>query len=476
MGDAHRLVLWALLIGALSLLMTYIQGPASSQLSITSPQLTAASDDTDAIEVVIWAHGNPEEHWIVDGPLKVGPQVTDVKIKVTGIYYADNTDSFIERFEQAATVGQAPDIVVAGVRELRLWARAGYLTPFDTCRSKYAEFDDVIDRLWDTANWQGQTWGVPLEVRLTLLFFNKTKLKEIGWSEEEIAALPDKIKRGEFTQDDLLATAKVAIAKGVVEPGFGYWYRPSSDRYILHPYLAYGGRLYDPARDKLVINVEALVQWYTFQRRLVTERLIPDRLFDSTWQVGATSRGIYHDTVAHGRVLFWSGMTSFWGAWARQYAANLGGDAYLYDFVGYALYPSANKGQPGLTDASEVFYAITSAQASGRRHQDAACALLAKTTTPEINTLNAIENMTPGVLKSQVNDATYRQYPLLTETRYMLNYARSVPHPMNNLYRDILVEFMLKAETGDMLPVEAAAAAINQLQYQLGEAILVESR
>lgn len=232
--------------------------------------------------------------------------------------------------------------------------------------------------------------------------------------------------------------------------------------------------MYDPARDKLVIEMEPLVEWYTFQRQLVTEGVTPDHLYDSTWQVGATGRGIYHDTVAHGRVLFWSGKISFWHGWAKQYAVNLGGDTYLYDFVGYALYPSAIKGQPGFTDTAVNFYAITSPRASGREHQNAACALLAKAMTPEINSLNTTTSMTLGVLKSQVRDANYSQHPLLIETRYMLDYARYYPHPLFNLYRDTLLKFMLQAENGDLPPGEAAAAAIDQLQHQLGEAIIIE--
>jgi maltose-binding protein MalE len=244
--------------------------------------------------------------------------------------------------------------------------------------------------------------------------------------------------------------------------------------YLIHPYLAYGGRTYDSARDKLVVETQPLVQWYTFQRQLVREEITPDHLYDSTWQVGATGRGIYHDTVAHGRVLFWSGKSSFWHGWAKQYAVHSGGDTYLYDFVSYALYPSAIKGQPGFTDTFVNFYAITSPRASGREHQDAACALLAKATTPEINTLNAITGMTLGVLTSQQHNSNYNQHPLLIETRYMLNYTRYNPHAMFNLYRDTLLKFMLQAENGDLPPDEAAAAAIDQLQHQLGDDLIVK--
>lgn len=441
----------------------------------TTTNSPASTGQANVIELAIWASGSPEGHWRIDGPLKAVTQVTEFKLKVTGRYFSELGEKQ-QQFVAAAQLGQAPpDIIEASSEEIRTWAEAGYLMPFDFCRSKYPQFDDVIDRAWEVGIWHNHTWGVPFEFRPASLFFNKSKLKEIGWSDEDIAALPGKIKRGEFTQDDLLTTAQTAVAQGVVEPGFGYWYRPAMDRYLIQPYLAYGGRTYDAADNKLVINREALLQWYTFQRRLITAGVTPDHLFDSEWQ-GTIGRGIYYDTIAYGRVLFWSGQTSFWTTWAEQYAANLGGDAYLDDFVGYALYPSARRGQPGLTDSGVSFYTITSPQASGRRQQEAACALLAKTITPEINSLHPISDKALGILKSQVNYPDYKQYPILVETRYMLEYARYLPHSLANSYRQALLKFMLEAENGRLTPAEAAVAAIDQLRRELRDEIIVEDR
>ena len=44
--------------------------------------------------------------------------------------------------------------------------------------------------------------------------------------EYQIEALPERIRSGEFTLQDLLETAREAVDKGVVEEGFGFWHRP----------------------------------------------------------------------------------------------------------------------------------------------------------------------------------------------------------------------------------------------------------
>ena len=187
-----------------------------------------------------------------------------------------------------------------------------------TCKDKYPEFDDVIDSLWDAPTWQGKVWAVPQDTEARPMFYNKTKLKELGWSDAEIDALPDKIMKGEFTLDDLIATAKEAIEKGVVEPGNGYWHRPQPGGDQFQYYFSYGGRWYDQDEDKLVVTKSALRDWYAFQRRVVEEGITPENFTGTDWS-------IWHDTVSHGNILFWNGGVWQWADWATNYVADWAG-------------------------------------------------------------------------------------------------------------------------------------------------------
>ncbi len=431
-------------------------------------QKEEATPAPEKVTLEVWAEANNVEHWRADGPAKAAAMVKDYNIEVIPVNDDAGWGDYKKKFTLAADAGEAPEIVVSGHEDIPVWGNAGYIVPFDDCRAKYPEFNDVIDSLWNATMWQGKSWGVPQDTEARPMFFNKKKLKEMGWSDEEIAALPDKIKNGEFTLDDMIATAKEAIEKGVVEPGYGYWHRPRKGGDFIQYYAAYGGRLYDPDQDKLVVNQEALKNWYAFQRRIVEEGITPENYIGTEWS-------IWHDTVSHGKALFWNGGIWQWADWATNYVADLGGEDYLFEFVGYALQPSGIKGKPGVTLSHPLVYMITSEKASGSKNQDAACALLAKTTTPEINTLHAVGSTHLGILKSQADYPEYKNNKFLSDVLYMLDYNFYQPnHVMYGPYFDIVWDYMVKAENGEMSPEDAAKAAVEQLQAELGDQVIVE--
>ena len=433
---------------------------------VTSP------GDHAGIEIEIWALAPRYNRWRVDGPAQAAALVTDFKIRPIGIKHSVLAERFVPSFVSAAQAGEASDITVTGSGDIPALVSAGYIAPFDECRAKYPEFDDVRDNLWELVTWEGKLWGVPLDIEVKPLYFSKTRLRELGWSDEQIAALPERIRIGDFTLDDMLDAARQAIDNGIVDPGLGYW--PSFDKSgdFFHLYAAYGGRTYDPAAGRPVVVKDALEQAYEFQRRLIQERITLDKLYLATDASSWTTRLIWRDTVFHERVLFWNSGPWVWSQWADAYTADRSVQADQLERVGYALQPSGIRGRPGHTRAEVSLYVMTSEQASGRTHQAAACALLAKTLTPGINALNAIESGLLGVLKSQADHPAFTQDRRLSEQRYMLDYIWREPWP--DAYWKILTDFNLQVESGALSPADAAAAAIEQIQRELGDALIVE--
>jgi inositol-phosphate transport system substrate-binding protein len=300
------------------------------------------------------------------------------------------------------------------------------------------------------------------------MFFNKVLLKELGWSDAEIDGLPDKIKNGDFTLDDMIATAKEAVDKGVVEEGHGYWHRPRKGGDYVQYYFQHGGRLYDPDEDKLVVTKQALIDWYAFQRRVVEEGITPENYIGTEW-------AIWHDTVTHDGALFWNGGIWQWSDWRKNYVADLGGEDYLFEHVGYALQPSGKAGVAAGQLSHPLVYMITSESASGKKNQELACAVLAKTTTAEINTLHAVGSAHLGIVKAQANYPDYTADKLLTETLYMLDHNYYQPnHVMYGVYYDIVWDALVKAENGDLSPEAAADEAIKLLEVEVGDQLIVE--
>ncbi|MEE9616044.1 MAG: extracellular solute-binding protein, partial [Anaerolineae bacterium] len=142
----------------------------------------------------------------------------------------DNADwgDYKTEFELASDAGKATDIVCSGHEHIGDWGPAGYLVDVTDMLGDYPEFDDVIDALWVSTEWNGKRWGVPQDAEARPMFYNKTLLAELGWSDADIESLPDRIMSGEFTWEDMFDTAEEAVTAGVVAEGNGWWHRPKN--------------------------------------------------------------------------------------------------------------------------------------------------------------------------------------------------------------------------------------------------------
>ena len=57
--------------------------------------------------------------------------------------------------------------------------------------------------LWQSVSYKGARYGVPQDSEVRMFFLNNDKLRKMGMSDKEIAALPAKVDAGEFTPYDL---------------------------------------------------------------------------------------------------------------------------------------------------------------------------------------------------------------------------------------------------------------------------------
>ncbi|RKX82906.1 MAG: twin-arginine translocation pathway signal protein, partial [Spirochaetes bacterium] len=196
------------------------------------------SDGPKEITLRIWTKAGATEEWRGKAAIEAAKELNKelesegLVIKVEAVQETAGWGDFNKKFTMAAEAGKAPDILCTGHENIAVYGTTGYIVPIaDSVKEIKAmapEFDDVIEGLWDMTSWRGQIWGVPQDTEARPMFFSKTKLKDLGWSDAKIAALPDEIAKGNFTLDDMIATGKEAIAKGVVEPGYGFWSRPKS--------------------------------------------------------------------------------------------------------------------------------------------------------------------------------------------------------------------------------------------------------
>lgn len=370
----------------------------------------------------------------------------------------------VTEYTLAFDAGEAPDIWLTGHEFIGAQAEAGRLIPLDDMLGDYPEFANVVDKLWDSVEYKGQIWGIPQDAEARPLYWSKPLLKELGWSDGEIEGLPEAIKKGEFTLYDMLETAKEAVDKGIVEEGMGFWHRPKNGPDFTAFLYDYGGETIDPDTGKLVFEKDVWLKYYQFfydaaQTYKVTEVL------------GVGWGDTWHPSVSGGKVLFWVGGTWQWAEWAELYVKDLGGEAWLFENVGLGLTPAAEKGGDPVTLTHPLVYLISSQS----EHPDIALALVAKLTTDEANTRHAVNSTHLGILKSQADYEPYTENRLLSEALYMLDYTTYLPNNPNwGPYSTITYEALAAVEAGDFTAEEAVAFAVDALQTELGDEVIIK--
>jgi inositol-phosphate transport system substrate-binding protein len=241
-------------------------------------------------------------------------------------------------------------------------------------------------------------------------------------------------------------------------------------------YIAYGGRLYDEDSARLVVTRSALLEWFRFQRRVITSGVTPATLM-------GTAKRIWHDNVAHHNVLFWSDGCWAWGDWIENY---LEGDAAATfpERTGYALMPSGIRGRSGSTLSHPMVYMVTKSSVSGKKHQEPAQRLLAHMTTPKRAMRHAVESAHLSIMRNSSYDppegpqsdrAMAEQRRFLRSVSYMLDHNYYLPNsPYYSQYFEIVWENMLATTLSKRSPERAAELAIAELRTELGDALLVE--
>jgi inositol-phosphate transport system substrate-binding protein len=440
---------------------------------LSAPALgcTRGSDRTE-VELRAWSQVTPIiDVWRTRALRAAVPSVEDFAIELATQDVAAQWPDYLNRVTLAASAGNAPHIVVAGHELSAQWAAAGWVVPLDDCRAKHDELDALFPALWEAVDFNGKRWGVPFEPEARPMFFHEGKLRELGWSQQEVDELPERLRSGTFTLDDLVHTSRLAIDKRVVPKGFAYWHRPQPGYDFLQYYVAYGGKLYDDGSKKLVVRRGPLAEFYAFQRRVVEEELTPRNFIPTDWDV-------WHTTVANGKTLFWNGGIWMWAEWKAKYIGGKG-DPFLESFVGYGLQPTGVKGQPGRTLSRPIAYFVTSNRASGAsdREIEAACALLAKSMDERTRTREALGSAHLAWLEPQLRSPAYRRDRFLSSVTYMIQEGRAffVPNDANfPQYNTIVYDGMLQAAQGEISPATAADSAIARMKLELRDAVIVE--
>ncbi|MCK4419764.1 hypothetical protein KAV79_08150 [Candidatus Aerophobetes bacterium] len=435
------------------------------------------------VKLTAWVAGGPTAiDWFCDQLEEGAKFVTeelaaegkDITIVIESSQYPDDWAEHFKKYLLACDAGEGPDIYNMVSENMAVLANSGYVVPFGDSVAEVCKLDpalkNVRDKMWDVARWHGKIWSVPYYCSMRGLWWYKPKLKAIGWSDKEIEALPEKIQKGEFIIEDMVAAAKKALDMGVIKKGFGFYHRPWRGANHHMFYLAYGGELYDEKTNKFIFSKDAYLKWYQFVDNNVNLGLTGKMQMVLDW-------GIWLDQTSHGEAIFWHHGLWDWNNWAITYVKDLGGEDYLFKNLGYTIIPSAIRGKPEYANslANYGLWFVSSEEASGRKKEytELVQRVIAKTQLPEINRGVGVTSAI-GSCKLLDDDPEFQKnYKFLAEAGYYGDYAWNEPVDAQwGVYLDITYRNMLDVEQRKKTPEEAVEDAITLLKYELPDKVI----
>lgn len=183
-------------------------------MTLISAQAMAFKEDT----LVIWMGGERGQA----GWKKLGQQFEkEFGVKVV----IEEPDPLTDKFVQAASTGDGPDLVFWAHDRFGEWANSGLIAPV---RPSKALKDGVSDFAWDAVAMNGKTWGYPIFVESVALLYNKKLLPTPPASFEEIAKglkLPKKASPILWDYNNAYFTFPLLMANG------GYAFEKNGTRY-----------------------------------------------------------------------------------------------------------------------------------------------------------------------------------------------------------------------------------------------------
>lgn len=383
------------------------------------------------------------------------------QIRVEGFFDTTAWDPFLRRVLLAFQSGDPPDIVQASAALAPTWSTAGFLAPLDEYIPRHRQFSDVVPSLWTAMRYGGKTWGIPQDTEARPLYFNKTLLKRLGWTDAQIAELPKRIERGDFTWDDVMTTAREARQRNIVEAGKGYYHRPVQGPDWVQWYRSFGGRDFDPQSGKLVFNKAAALRYYRWLRAGVDGGVIERDRLNGDWNR-------FFQPIADGRVLFFSGGTWNWAEMEQQWVGTKGGEQWLFENLGFAPHPSYQKGGKPITLSNPQAYFLSAKS----QNKEIVMRLLAYTTVPDLDAKHAIGSAHLPVLRRTAELVRDR---FLKEVSYLLNYTTFLPpHPDLPKWQDAFFRGISAVESLSATPEQAVEVVAAEMQRTIGDKIIVE--
>ena len=365
---------------------------------------------------------------------------------------------------KAFAVDKGPDIFVLAHEWTGAFAEAGYAMNLEDHIGKNPElYGDIIGPLWQSVSYKGARYGVPQDSEVRMFFLNNDKLRKLGKTDKEIAALPQKVDTGEFTEYDLCDLAGQAVQKGVVK--YGILHRPNAGPDFQMLTETFGLEAYDKSSAKLQVSKAALKDFYTWVKYCVDKKAFSSNNTAMSW-----------DAIEQAAMGGEEALVFFHGVWRvtdQMKALKLAGkDAYFKKFT-WINAPAGKKGGQPANLSHPIAYAVSAKS----KNKELAAYIVALASQPVPNMHHAVTtNHTPINYGEQSMPEVVEKGWALVSATPMLKYASFMPnHPKIGQYNAIIFKGIQGIETGRLTAQAATDFVVGELENELGKDVVIRN-
>lgn len=294
-----------------------------------------------------------------------------------------------------------------------------------------------------------------------MFFYNKNLLRQAGYDEAFIDALPNRALTGDLTMDELLDIAKQVVDQTDAE--YGILHRPSIGPDYLMVFQTYGNSFVDRESGNLLLEQDKLTAAFDWFERAVKAGVIPANNTSMEWDA------IRAEFYAENNAAFW--MYGIWDLGSRAfptYGLPEDEQAFFADWGWIAAPPAEPGGSP-----SSLTHPIIYAVAADTEHPDLVVRLLGHASASDLNTDHAVTTTHIGIRSEQLDDPRYQAAWPLARATELLEFTKFLPNnPQFGDLNRIIYTGIQGVESGRLSAAEAAEFVIDEATSTLEDVIV----
>lgn len=151
----------------------------------------------------------------------------DIQYSVEFNHYMDGVwdwDNYISMAEELLSQDDQDVLLTMPGEYIGGLAQDGYLLPLDDVIADPRFQQEYFTPLLPKTNYLGHTWGLLIEMDMRMAYINKHILTQLGYSKEDMEQLPENVRTGELTLEDLEKIGEMAVNQNLAD--FAMIHRP----------------------------------------------------------------------------------------------------------------------------------------------------------------------------------------------------------------------------------------------------------